>query len=77
MTLLHLDSFGPVRTQSLGGKQYVLVIVDDYSRFTWVILLASKSEAFKSFEFCCKRVQKGKGIFILKIRSDHRGEFKN
>ena len=34
--LLHIDLFGPTRTPSLGGKKYGLVIVDDYSRFTWV-----------------------------------------
>ena len=35
LALLHLDLFVPMRTQSLGGKQYVFVIVEDYSRFSW------------------------------------------
>ncbi|KAI3715287.1 hypothetical protein L6452_22263 [Arctium lappa] len=35
LELLHMDLCGPMRTQSLGGKKYVLVIVDDYSRYTW------------------------------------------
>jgi len=56
LTLLHLDLFAPMRTLSLGEKQYVLVIVDDYSRFTRVIFLASKNETFKSFEIFSKRV---------------------
>ena len=34
LTQLHLYLFGPMKTQSLGGKHYVLVIIDDYSRFT-------------------------------------------
>ena len=53
LTLLHLDIFGPMRTQSLGEKHYTLIVVDDYSRFTWVIFLASKSETFRSFEIFC------------------------
>ena len=77
LTLFHLDLFGPMRTQTLGGKHYTLVIVDDYFRFTWVIFLTSKNEMFKQFEIFCKKVQKDKGICILKIRSDHGGEFEN
>ncbi|KAI3730029.1 hypothetical protein L6452_18705 [Arctium lappa] len=44
LELLHMDLCGPMRTQSLGGKKYVLVIVDDYSRYTWVKFLRSKDE---------------------------------
>ena len=39
LQLLHLDLFGPSRIQSLGGKSYAFVIVDDYSRFTWILFL--------------------------------------
>ena len=49
LELLHMDLFGPTRTISLGGKRYGLVIVDDYSRFTWVIFLAHKDETFGLF----------------------------
>jgi len=35
LELLHMDLFGPSRTMSLGGNYYALVIVDDFSRFTW------------------------------------------
>lgn len=56
--MLHLDLFGPVSTQSLGGKKYCLVVVDDYSRFTWVMFLANKSDCFKEFEKFSKRVEK-------------------
>nr|GEX89725.1 retrovirus-related Pol polyprotein from transposon TNT 1-94 [Tanacetum cinerariifolium] len=34
--LLHMDLCGPMHVESLNGKKYILVIVDDYSRFTWV-----------------------------------------
>ncbi|GKA08945.1 retrovirus-related pol polyprotein from transposon TNT 1-94 [Tanacetum coccineum] len=43
--LLHMDLCRPMRVQSVNGKKYILVIVDDYSGFTWVKFLASKDEA--------------------------------
>nr|GEY82342.1 reverse transcriptase domain-containing protein [Tanacetum cinerariifolium] len=43
--LLHMDLCGPMRIASINGKQYILVIVDDYSRYTWVHFLRSKDEA--------------------------------
>ncbi|GJS50328.1 integrase, catalytic region, zinc finger, CCHC-type containing protein [Tanacetum coccineum] len=43
--LLHMDLCGPMRVTSVNGKKYILVIVDDYSRFTWVKCLRSKDEA--------------------------------
>ena len=46
LELLHMDLFGPISTASLSGKYYGYVIVDDYSRYTWVHFLWSKNEAF-------------------------------
>ncbi|GJT76091.1 retrovirus-related pol polyprotein from transposon TNT 1-94 [Tanacetum coccineum] len=43
--LLHMDLCGSMRVASVDGKKYILVIVDDYSRFTWVKCLRSKDEA--------------------------------
>ncbi|GJX49153.1 retrovirus-related pol polyprotein from transposon TNT 1-94 [Tanacetum coccineum] len=43
--LLHMDLCGPMRVTSVNGKKYILIIVDDYSRFTWVKCLRSKDEA--------------------------------
>nr|GEX11718.1 hypothetical protein [Tanacetum cinerariifolium] len=43
--LLHMDLCGPMRVESINGKKYIFVIVDDYSRFTWVKFLRSKDEA--------------------------------
>nr|GEW45092.1 putative ribonuclease H-like domain-containing protein [Tanacetum cinerariifolium] len=43
--LLHMDLCGPIRIQSINGKRYVLVVVDDYSRYTWVFFLHSKDES--------------------------------
>ena len=47
--LLHMDTVGPARVRSVGGNWYILVIVDDFSRYSWVIFLASKDEAFDHF----------------------------
>ena len=44
-----MDLFGPLRTVSLGGKVYGYVIVDDYSRYTWVSFLEAKSKTFSAF----------------------------
>ncbi|GJW40003.1 retrovirus-related pol polyprotein from transposon TNT 1-94 [Tanacetum coccineum] len=45
LDLLHMDLCGLMRVESINGKNYILVIVDDYSRFTWVRFLRSKDEA--------------------------------
>src|SRR5215216_6855275 len=44
LELLHVDLFGPPSHASLSGKKYCLVIVDDYSRYTWVYFFKLKSE---------------------------------
>ena len=45
-----MDLFCPSRTMSLGGNYYALVIVDDFSRYTWTLFLESKSDAFSAFK---------------------------
>ena len=77
LELLYLDLMGPIRTESLGGKRYILVVVDDFTRYTWVILLRSKSDAPKHIEALCTRLQNEKSLKIGRIRSDHRKEFEN
>jgi hypothetical protein len=44
--LLHMDIVGPAQVRSDGGKWYVLVIVDDFSHYSWVFLMQGKDEAF-------------------------------
>src|ERR1044071_7327378 len=50
LELIHMDICGPMRIQSIGGSKYILVLVDDYSRFTWMIFIRSKSEVFSRFK---------------------------
>ena len=66
-----MDLVGPSQVASLSGKHYTYVIVDDYSRFTWVAFLTHKSDAFETFKCFAKRVQNEKGYFITALRSDH------
>ncbi|GKD46789.1 integrase, catalytic region, zinc finger, CCHC-type containing protein, partial [Tanacetum coccineum] len=54
--LLHMDLCGPMRIASINGKRYVLVIVDDYSRYTWVHCLKSKDEAPEVIKTFLKRI---------------------
>ena len=56
-----MDLIGPSKIRSYGGNFYILVIVYDYSRFTWTLFLKYKSETFQAFNkltMCCK-IKKG------------------
>jgi len=75
--LLHIDLCGPMRIISRGGKRYVCVIVDDYSRFTWTLFLGSKDETFEKFITFLKKVEKRVGHSLVCLRSDHGTEFEN
>ncbi|XP_075074463.1 uncharacterized protein LOC107819632 [Nicotiana tabacum] len=69
--------FGPTRTASIGGRKYAFIIVDDFSRFTWVVFLSHKDKGLRNFEVFCKKVRREKGYYIFSIRSDHGGEFES
>ena len=55
--LLHMDLFGPTQYTSIGGNKYGLVIVDDYTRYTWVFFLVDKSDVFATFKSFIKGIQ--------------------
>jgi hypothetical protein len=77
LELLHMDLVGPTRTTSLGGRWYILVIKDDFSRYTWVIPLREKYNAFDTTQHLFKKIQVEQNYQIMRIRSDHGREFKN
>jgi len=77
LELLHMNLFGPSRTMSIGGNYYTLVIVGDFSRFTWTLFLESKSDTFFAFKMLAKLLQNKNCSNIYSIRSDHGGEFQN
>jgi hypothetical protein len=57
LELLHMDLMGPTRTASLGGRRYILVIVDDFSQYTWAIPLREKFDAFDAAQHLFKKIQ--------------------
>ncbi|GJT41509.1 retrovirus-related pol polyprotein from transposon TNT 1-94 [Tanacetum coccineum] len=68
LQILHMDLCGPMRVESFNGKKYVLVIVDDYSRYTWTNFLRSKDETPGVLINFLKLVQRGlhaQGYFTL------------
>jgi hypothetical protein len=77
LELLHMDLFGPVAYLSIGGSKYGLVIVDDFSRFTWVFFLQDKSETQGTLKRFLRRAQNVFELKVKKIRSDNGSEFKN
>ncbi|GJU76959.1 retrovirus-related pol polyprotein from transposon TNT 1-94 [Tanacetum coccineum] len=77
LELLHMDLFGSSAVRSYGGNRYTLVIVDDYSRYTWTRFLKDKTEAFDQFEIFSKKIRNQLGCSIVSIRTDHGREFDN
>nr|GEZ84093.1 retrovirus-related Pol polyprotein from transposon TNT 1-94 [Tanacetum cinerariifolium] len=75
--LLHMDLCGPMRIASINGKRYVLVIVDDYSRYTWVHFLRSKDEEPEVINAFLKRITVLLQSPVIIIRTDNAIEFKN
>ncbi|GJV50836.1 retrovirus-related pol polyprotein from transposon TNT 1-94 [Tanacetum coccineum] len=75
--LLHIDLYGLMRVASINGKRYILVIVDDYSRFTWVRFLRSKDEAPEAIIKCIKNIQVRLIATVRNVRTDNGTEFVN
>ncbi|GKB53457.1 retrovirus-related pol polyprotein from transposon TNT 1-94 [Tanacetum coccineum] len=75
--LLHMDLCGPMRVVSVNVKNYILVIVDDYSRFTWVKCLRSKDEAPSFIINFLKMIQVRLKETICRIRTNNGTEFVN
>jgi transposase InsO family protein len=72
-----MDLMGPTRIASLGGRKYILVVVDDFSRYTWAILLREKSIVFYAAQHLFKKIQIEQNCQIMRIRSDHGRVFEN
>ncbi|GJT25711.1 retrovirus-related pol polyprotein from transposon TNT 1-94 [Tanacetum coccineum] len=72
-----VDGLLKFRVVSINGKKYILVIVDDYSRYTWVYFLHTKDEAPDMIIDFVNQVQRNLKAQILTIRTDIGTEFKN
>ncbi|GJT66255.1 retrovirus-related pol polyprotein from transposon TNT 1-94 [Tanacetum coccineum] len=75
--LLHMDLCGPTRVKSINGKKYILVIVEDYSQFTWVKFLRSKNEAPEFIIKLLKMIQVRLNAMVRNIRTNNGIEFVN
>jgi transposase InsO family protein len=77
LEMLHMDLFGPINYISTGGNKYGIIIVDDYSRFTWVFILQDKDETQEVLKIFLKRAQNKFDVKVKRIRNDNDTEFKN
>jgi hypothetical protein len=71
LEMLHMDLFGPIAYISIGSNKYGLVIIDDYSHFTWVFFLQDKSETQEMLKKFLKRAQNEFDAKVKRIRSDN------
>ncbi|GJX59785.1 retrovirus-related pol polyprotein from transposon TNT 1-94, partial [Tanacetum coccineum] len=77
LQLLHMDLCGPMRVESINGKKYMLVIVDDYSRYTWTHFLRSKDETPKVLIAFIILVQRGLHAQVTTVRTGKGTKFLN
>ncbi|GKA78633.1 retrovirus-related pol polyprotein from transposon TNT 1-94 [Tanacetum coccineum] len=77
LNLLHMDLCGPMRVASINGKKYILVIVDDYSRYTWTLFLRSKDETPEVLKDFLTMIQRNLQAQVITVRTDRGTEFLN
>jgi hypothetical protein len=77
LEMVHIDLFGPVAYIRIGGNKYGLLIVDDYSRFTWVFFLQDKNKTQEVLKKFLRRAQNKFDAKVKKIRSNNSTEFNN
>ncbi|GJU99598.1 retrovirus-related pol polyprotein from transposon TNT 1-94 [Tanacetum coccineum] len=77
LNLLYMDLCGPMRVASINGKKYILVIVDDYSRYTWTLFLRSKDETPEVLKDFLTMIQRNLQAQVITVRTDRGTEFLN
>ncbi|GJX72044.1 retrovirus-related pol polyprotein from transposon TNT 1-94 [Tanacetum coccineum] len=77
LNTLHMDLCGPMQVQTINGKKYILVIVDDYSRFTWVKFLRSKDETPEFVIKFLKQIKAGLNKTVKYTCTDNGTKFFN
>ncbi|GKD04669.1 retrovirus-related pol polyprotein from transposon TNT 1-94, partial [Tanacetum coccineum] len=77
LNLLHVDLCGPMPVASINGKKYILVIVDDYSRYTWTPFLRSKDETSEVLKDFLTMIQRNLQAPVIFVRTDRGNEFLN
>nr|GEX17917.1 hypothetical protein [Tanacetum cinerariifolium] len=77
LNLLHMDLCGPIRVASINGKKYILVIVDDYSKYTWPMFLRSKDETPEVLKDFLAMIQINLQALVITVHTDRGTEFLN
>lgn len=75
LELVHADLAGPIKVQSWGGAEYMFVLVNDFSRKSWVIFLKTKDEAAERLKEWKAVVENKRGLKLVALRTDNGGEF--
>jgi IS30 family transposase len=75
MELWHGDLCGPISPATPAGKEYFLLLVDDYSRHMWIMLLQSKDEALAVIRKVQVAAELEKNLKLKALRTDRGGEF--
>ncbi|KAI3758325.1 hypothetical protein L6452_05885 [Arctium lappa] len=75
--MLHVDRCGPISVQSLAGKKFILVLIDEFSRYTWIEFIIAKSDVPEILIRLLKRLQVLFSSKVQKLRSDNGTEFRN
>uniref|UniRef100_A0ACD5Y6T1 Uncharacterized protein n=1 Tax=Avena sativa TaxID=4498 RepID=A0ACD5Y6T1_AVESA len=75
LQLLHSDLCGPITPATFGGKRYFLLVVDDLTRYMWVVLIKSKDEALVALNKIMNSTEKELNLVVRAIRTDRGGEF--
>lgn len=73
--IIHVDIWGPYKQQSISGGNYVLTIVDYFSRATWTFLMQHKTQVARLLDTFCKMVQNQFKTSVQTVRSDNGAEF--
>nr|GEV16701.1 ribonuclease H-like domain-containing protein [Tanacetum cinerariifolium] len=77
LNLLHMDLCVPMRVASINGKKYILVIVDDYSIYTWTLFLRSKDETPEVLKDFLTMIQRNLQALVITVLTDRGIEFLN
>nr|GEW62691.1 retrovirus-related Pol polyprotein from transposon TNT 1-94 [Tanacetum cinerariifolium] len=77
LNLLHMDLCGPIRVASINGKKYILVIIDDYSRYTWTLFLRSKDETPEVLKEFLTMIQRNLQALVITVRTERGTQFLN
>ena len=75
LEVVHIDLCVPTRTKILQGEYYFMLLIDDYTKMSWVTFLKEKSEAFEKFIIFKAKFGNETNLKIKCLRSDKGGEF--